>query len=91
MTDQLNYHRVAKQFHDVIVESDLDRMGVLIAFMQVWVSCNAQMDLEVIGEIDIKRFSKEAKRDLNQCRDLILDNIPKMLEEIKIFKQQQKH
>lgn len=88
MTDEQNFHRVAEEFHNTIVNSDMDRMGVLLAFTQSWVSCNAQMDMADYGSINEKEFTKETKNLLKECRELVLENLPEVLEEIKTFKQQ---
>jgi hypothetical protein len=87
MVDEQTFNRVAKEFHHSIANSEMDSIGVLLAFAQAWVGCNAQMDLEEYGEIDTKKFIKSTKKDLKTCQELLVDSIPSMLEEIIAFKR----
>ncbi len=85
--DEQTFNRVAEEFHHSIANSEMDSIGVLLAFAQAWVGCNAQMDLEEFGEIDTKKFIKSTKKDLKTCQELLVESIPSMLEEIIAFKR----
>jgi hypothetical protein len=42
MVDEQTFNRVAEEFHHSIANSEMDSIGVLLAFAQAWVGCNLE-------------------------------------------------